>query len=144
MGPDAVYELMNKNPAFALATVDQGAPRVRGMLLYSAGAEGIIFHSGAFKDLHKQLLADPRVELYFFDPKTFVEVRVNATVEIVDDNAFKTEIANHPSRAFVKKWMESGNLEEFFKMFMVYRLKNPKACAWTMETNFAPKVWFDL
>lgn len=139
-----IYRLLNENPAFALATVDGGAPRVRGMLLYEAGPDGIVFHTGAFKDVHRQILADPRVELYFLSPGSFTEVRINAEIEIVESRDKKVEIANHPTRDFVRKWMESGDLEEFFQNFIVYKLKNPKASVWTMETNFEPKNWREI
>lgn len=138
-----IYELMNRNPAFALATVDNGAPRVRGMLLYEAGAGGIIFHSGKMKDVHRQIAADPRVEMYFLDPGSFVEVRVNGTLEIVEDRELKKAIAEHPTREFIKKWMESAP-ENFFDQFAVYRLTGGRATVWTMETNFDPKVWIEI
>lgn len=138
-----VYELLNANPAFALATIDAGAPRVRGMLLYRADEGGIIFHTGNFKDVHKQLQADPRVEAYFFDPKKFTEIRINGVVEELTGEALKVEIANHPSRAFVKGWLDADR-EGFMKMFVVYRIKDAKACEWTMDKNMAPKDWFSV
>lgn len=39
-----IIDLINKNPASHLATVDGTRPRVRGMLIYRADEQGIIFH----------------------------------------------------------------------------------------------------
>jgi uncharacterized pyridoxamine 5'-phosphate oxidase family protein len=46
MNKQEMLELMRSNPAFYLATVDGDQPRVRGMLLYKADENGLVFHSG--------------------------------------------------------------------------------------------------
>ena len=62
MTKDQIFELMNSNLAFYLATVENGEPRVRGMMLYKADETGIIFHTGAFKDVYRQIIANPNVQ----------------------------------------------------------------------------------
>ncbi|MFA5105132.1 MAG: pyridoxamine 5'-phosphate oxidase family protein [Candidatus Margulisiibacteriota bacterium] len=139
MNKQEMFELINANPGFHLATVEGDQPRCRGMFLFSADESGIVFHSGSMKDVHHQIVGNPKVELCFNDFKNGVQVRVAGKLEIVEDKALKDNICAHPSRAFLKPWRESGELKDFYNQFKVYRLKNGKAVAWTMATNFAPK-----
>jgi hypothetical protein len=39
--------------------------------------------------------------------------QVRVQLEIVNDKALKDEIANQPSRAFLKTWKENGELSDF-------------------------------
>ncbi|MCL2343027.1 MAG: pyridoxamine 5'-phosphate oxidase family protein [Firmicutes bacterium] len=142
MTKEQVFELMNKNPSFHLATIDGNFPRVRGMFLYRADRDGVIFHTGAYKDLYRQVLACQNAELCFNGQN--MQIRVSGCLEIVDDNALKDEIVNHPTRAFLQGWRNSTTPEEFYKAFVVLRLKNGTAVTWTAETNLMPKVEIKL
>jgi len=144
MTSQEIIELINRNPVFHLATVEGDQPRVRGMMLYKADESGIVFHSGIMKDVYRQVVNNPKVELCFNDFKNNVQVRVSGKLEIVDDNNLKDEICEHPSRQFLRGWRESGSLQDFYKSFVVFRLKNGTATTWTMETNFAPKEFIQL
>lgn len=137
MTADEIYKLMNNNPVFFLATVEDDQPRVRGMLLFKADEKGIIFHSGTMKDLYCQIVKNSKVELCFNGGGT--QVRVTGKLEIVDDNNLKDEISEHPSRKFLKPWKENGDLKNFYETFAVFRLRNGIASTWTIEKNFAPK-----
>lgn len=139
MKKEEMFELMKANPAFHLATVEGDQPRCRTMFLFRADENGIIFHSGAMKMVHHQITENPKVEFCFNDFQKGIQVRVTGKLEIVEDNALKDEICEHPSREFLKPWRESGPLEDFYNSFKVYRLTGGKAVWWTMETNFAPK-----
>jgi len=144
MDTGEIYALMNRNPAFHLATMDGDTPRVRGMMLFEAGPDGVIFHSGVFKDVHRQILANPRVELCFNDYENYVQIRINTTLQVVNDNDLKDRICEHPTREFLKKWRESGDLSDFYRDFIVYRTRGGKFAVWTMQTNFEPTTWLDL
>jgi len=137
MTREEIFELMKKNPAFFLATVEDNQPRVRGMLLYNADEKGIVFHSATMKDVYGQILKNPKVELCFNGNGT--QVRVSGELEIVDDNIMKDEICEHPSRKFLKPWKESGELKNFYETFVVFRLNNGIATTWNIEKNFEPK-----
>lgn len=139
MTKNEVFDLMNNNPAFFLATVEGDQPRVRGMLLYKANDEGIIFHTGTMKEVYHQIISNPKAELCFNDFKLGLQLRVSGDLELINDNHLKDEIAEHPTRTFLKPWKESGELENFYNTFAVFRLKNGIASTWTMATNFAPK-----
>lgn len=135
-----MVELMNQNPAFFLATVDGDQPRVRGMLLYKADESGIIFHSGSMKEVYHQVRKNPKVECCFNDFKTGRQLRVRGHLEIVNDNTLKDEIADHPSRAFLTPWKESGKLSDFYETFVVFKLSDGVGVTWTMASNFEPNV----
>lgn len=139
-----VIKLMNNNPAFFLATVEDNQPRVRGMLLYQADESGIIFHTGTMKDVYSQIMNNPRVELCFNDFKEGIQVRVSGKLELINNNELKDEICAHPSRTFLKAWRESGDLEDFYKVFAVFKLHNGVATTWSIEKNFAPKEEISL
>lgn len=140
MDREDIFKLLNANPAFHLATVEKGEPRVRGMLLYRADGDGILFHTGAMKDLHRQLLADPRVELCFTDWQTYVQVRVRGEARLETDPALKKEIVESPGREFLRPWIEEMGME----ILSVFRVAGAKATVWTMAENFAPKSFVEL
>jgi uncharacterized pyridoxamine 5'-phosphate oxidase family protein len=144
MTKNEIYELMKHNPGFHMATCEEDQPRVRSMLLYKADESGIIFHTGTFKDVYKQVVKNPKVELCFNDLKRNIQVRVRGELEIVNDNALKEEISENPSRKFLKPWKESGSLQDFYNSFIIFRLKNGKALIWTIETNSAPRMEIQL
>lgn len=135
-----IFEILNKNPAFTLATLDGTDPRVRGMLLYKADETGIVFHTAADKNVCKQIMANPNVEMCFYDQAQGIQVRVRGALEKVDDLAFKKEITDHPSRAFMQGMKAHFAVEEdFYNYLIVFRMKNGKANVWTFDSNLAPK-----
>lgn len=135
-----LFALINRNPAFFLATVEEGEPRVRGMLLYRADEHGIIFHTGTMKDLHRQLLANPAVELCFNDWQQNIQVRVRGMAVLEDDPRLKEEIVNSPGREFLKPWVEAQGMD----ILAVYRVEKCRAHAWTLATNFDAKEFITL
>ncbi len=139
MDKKTLYALMNGNPGMHLATVENGEPRVRAILLYSAGDDGIIFHTGTQKDLSRQISENPGCEMCFNDFAQGIQVRVRGTLEEITDPAFKDRIAETPGREFLKKWRDSGELAGFYGAIRVFTLKGGIAHVWSMETNFAPK-----
>ena len=135
-----IFEFMAKNPGFHLATAEGDQPRVRGMLLFKADENGIVFHTGTHKEMYNQIVANPKVELCFNNLPDGVQVRVTGKLDIVEDKVVKDEILNHPSRVFLKGWIASmPSKDELYKHFKVFRLKNGKAVVWTMPTNLEPK-----
>lgn len=144
MNKQEVFELINSSPAFFLATCEDDQPHVRGMMLYKADEDGIVFHTGKTKDIYGQITKNPKAEMCFNDFQKGVQVRVAGVLELVDDNALKDEIAEHPTRKFVKAWRESGELKDFYDSFAVFRMKGGRAVPWTFATNFAPKEIIQL
>lgn len=134
MNAQEMFTIMNENPVLHLATMDGDQPRVRGMLLYRADENGIVFHTAYTKDVYTQLKANPKAELCFFGRG--VQIRVTGCVEEVYDDELKAEIFAHPSREFLRKWQENGMDAD---MVRIFAMKKCSAVAWTMETNFAEK-----
>lgn len=133
MEKEKIFELLNNNLVFNLATVEGNIPHVRGMLLYKADETGIVFHTGANKDVCRQMIENPNVELCFYDIISNIQIRIRGTVEVVDDNNLKEEISVHPTREFLKPLKASfPDVQDFYKFITVFRLKNGKANVWTL------------
>ncbi len=135
MNRKEIFEFLNANPVFHLGTIDGGRPRVRGMLMYGAAENGIVFHTGKMRDLHKQLAQNPEVEMSFNNGsnENLIQIRVSGTVELVEDLELKKEIVQ--KREFLMPLVEQMG----YDFLAVYRLKNGTASIWTMKTNLAPK-----
>jgi len=136
---EEIFDFVKENPAFHIATVENNKPHVRMVFLYTADERGIIFHTGKFKDLHKQLQANPEVELCFYNPKSGIQVRISGIMEQDSSKELIDEIYNHPSRAFLRAMGESMK-----EKIAVYRLSKGKAWAWTMKTNLEAKQYIDI
>ncbi len=139
MTKEEVFELLNQNPVFYLATVEKDQPRVRGMLLFRADENGIIFHTASSKDVYAQISENPKAEMSFFG--NGVQVRVTGVLEEVFDDKLKTEIYTHPSRQFLRDWKANGIGDEMLRIFV---LKNGVAVRCTMEDNFKEKEFIQL
>ena len=138
MTKQEIIDFISKNQACNLATVEGDKPHVRGILTYSVDEKGIVFHTGATKDLHKQIQKNPNVEMCFFNGASGLQVRVSGKLEMLDDMELKKEIvANRP---FLKPWVDENGWE----FLVVYRLTHGKATTWTMATNLAPKTYIDI
>ncbi len=137
MTKQEILAAINKDPVFYLATVEGDQPRTRGMLLYQADETGIMFHTGKSRELYKQLTANNKAELCFNCDGA--QIRISGRLELIEDNNLKDQIANHPTRTFLKPWRDSITVEEFHNQFAVYRLKGGVATIWTMEKNLDPK-----
>jgi uncharacterized pyridoxamine 5'-phosphate oxidase family protein len=144
MNQQEIFELLQSNPIFYLATADGDQPRTRGMLLFKADANGIVFHTATMRDVFKQVMKNPKVEMCFNDAKSFTQVRVSGILELVEDNSLKDEIAAHPSRQFLKEWKDSISLADFYNTFAVFRLRNGLATIWSFAANLEPKVEVQL
>lgn len=133
MKKEELFTIMNENPVFHLATLDGNQPRVRGMLLYRADGDGIIFHTASTKDVYKQIKENPKAELCFQGQG--IQIRVSGILESVEDEGLKNEIFNHPSRKFLHAWKDKG----IDGLLQIFRLKNGVAVTWSVETNFEGK-----
>lgn len=133
MVKEELFQIMNENPVFHLATMDGDQPRVRGMLLYRVDEQGIIFHTASTKDVYQQIQKNPKVELCFQGQG--IQIRVSGVLEQVQDDKLRDEIFAHPTRKFLQAWKAQG----IDGLLQIFRLKNGEAVTWTMETNFEEK-----
>lgn len=142
MNNEEIYELMNQNPSFFLATTENNIPFVRGMLLYRADKDGIIFHSSVSKDVYRHLKQNPNAELCFTSGMT--QLRVSGIVTIENSKALTDQIMGHPSRKFLSDWKDSFSGDDFYNEFVVFRMKGGKATLWNLATNLLPKEFVTL
>jgi pyridoxamine 5'-phosphate oxidase len=136
MTREQILEFLNANPMCHLATCEGSQPQVRGMMMYRADSAGLIFHTGNYKSLSKQLLANKRVEVCFDSQGT--QVRVAGIAENVEDMGLKKEIVE--ARPFLKPWVE----EHGYELLVVFRVTQCQAAVWTMATNFEPTQYRKL
>ncbi len=137
MNKSEILEFLNANPTCYLATLEGDKPRVRAIGMVSADGDGIIIQTGTYKDLYKQLSANPNVELCFFNAKDGIQVRVSGAFEPVEDIKVKEEIV--VQRPFLKPIVE----KEGYGAIVIYRLKG-KATVWSFATNLEPKTYVQL
>ncbi len=135
MDKSDIFAFLNANPVFHLGTLDGGRPRVRGMLLYRADEKGILFHTGKMRDLHKQLTANPNVELAFNNAsdEDLIQIRISGTVELIEDLGLKKEIVRN--RDFLQPLVDHLG----YDFLAVYRISDGVASIWTMRANLEPK-----
>ena len=92
-----ILDFLNANPSCHLATVEGNKPRVRGMLIHRADENGIIIETATFKDVYKQLSANPNVELCFNNYQQGIQVRVSGKAETVEDiETIRNVVDNRP------------------------------------------------
>lgn len=138
LSKDEIFRLMNENPVFHIATMDGDQPRVRGMLLFRADENGIIFHTAYTKDIYKQISKNPKTELCFQGDG--IQVRVTGKLECIDNPVLREEIFNHPTRKFLQAWKDN-NIDNLLQILC---LKRGTATCWTMATNFDKKEYINL
>jgi len=137
MNKAEILAFLNANPDCFFATVEGNKPRVRAIGMVKADEDGIIIETGTFKDVYKQLSANPNVELCFFNAEQGMQVRVSGAVEPLDDRKLKDEIIG--MRPFLKQRVAEGGYEAMG----VFRLKG-SAYVWTFETSSEPKKYVQL
>ena len=133
MTREDIIRFINRNPVCHLATLEDGKPRVRGMFMYRADEEGLIFHTGAFKSLAKQVRDGAPVEACFNSDD--LQVRVAGVAEVVEDQKLKEEIVS--ARPFMQPWVEKHG----YGLLVVIRVRQCEAAVWTMAGNFDPTVY---
>ena len=137
MNKSEILEFLNANTACFLATVEGDKPHVRAMGMFRADENGIIIETGTFKDVYKQMVANPNVELCFYNAKDGIQVRVSGAVEAVDDIELKKEIV--AQRPFLKERVAEGGYEAMG----VFRLKG-LAYVWSFQSGSEPKKYVQL
>jgi uncharacterized pyridoxamine 5'-phosphate oxidase family protein len=138
MNAAEILDFIRANPACHLATVEGDQPRVRGMFLYRVDEQGIIFHTGTGKAVWGQIVANPKVELCFLDPKRNLQIRVEGLAEPLSDVILKEQIVQE--RSFLKPIVDASGLDSFgvFKVLLL------RAALWSMETNLEPTKWIEM
>lgn len=128
-----ILAFLNEHPLCHLATLEDGRPRVRGMMMYRADEQGLLFHTGTGKSLAKQMQNGAPAEVCFNSPE--LQIRVSGTVQVVDDLDLKKEIV--AARPFLQPWVEQRG----YGLLHVFRVADCAAATWTMADNFLPTTY---
>jgi pyridoxamine 5'-phosphate oxidase len=140
MDKKEILAFINKNPTAYLATVEGDKPHVRAMGTFRADENGIIFSMQSPKDVYKQLVKNPEVELCYYAEG--VQIRVSGRMEQITDVALKNGIIE--KRPFYKPGVEEMGLD-YVGAFI---LKHGKAYVLDMKGPPSPvgvpKTYIDL
>jgi uncharacterized pyridoxamine 5'-phosphate oxidase family protein len=79
-----VYDFLKKCSVYYLATAENDKPRVRPFGTYNIYDGKLYIQTGKSKDVSKQILANPNVEICAFDGESSTWLRIAATA--VDDS----------------------------------------------------------
>ena len=109
MTKEEIFETIKANPIAWMATVEGDQPRVRAMGIPKADENGIIIQTWTIKDIHQQVVANPKIELCFNDLKGGVQVRVSGIAEIIDDIPAKEKMVEE--RTFMKPTVEKHGID---------------------------------
>ncbi len=93
---EEVYSFLKSCGTYYLATMDGDQPRVRPFGTIDLYKGQLTIQTGRRKDVAKQMLANPRVELCAFDGKHWLRVTAKA-VELPDIEAQEHMLSEYPS-----------------------------------------------
>ena len=102
MDKKEILAFITANPVGFLATAEGNKPHVRAMGTYQADENGIIFSMQSAKDVYKQLVKNPEIEVCYWANN--IQIRVNGKVQPITDMALKKEIVE--KRPFYKPGVE--------------------------------------
>ena len=128
-----VVDFANRNPVCAFATVEGDQPRVRYFLMWYADEDGFYFHTGTAKHVYRQLRANPKVELCFYnflpaEAGGGTMLRVTGEVEFLDDAALRDCLLEQ--RPFLKALGDDPA-----EYLAILRVGRGEAWFWTMADN---------
>jgi len=133
MTRDQVLEFVRANPTSFMGTVDNGKPHVRAMHTALVEPAGLTFCTGVVKDVHRQLAANPSVELAYWDEKAGVQVRVRGDMEQLDDLDLKKRIVEEVF-TFLKPVVDQFGYE----VLSLFRLAKGTSVVWRADQGMAP------
>ncbi len=121
----------NDYPNCSLATIDGDQARVRTFLLWFADETGFYFMTFSTKDVSRQLKANPKVELCFFNnPANFQgmrQLRVTGRAELVGDEAVRGRALRERAH------LEQAVGEPLGPTLEVFRVGSGEARFWTVK-----------
>ena len=115
---DRVYDFLKSAGTYYLATDDNGQPRVRPFGTVNVYEGRLYIQTGLKKDVAKQMLANPNIEICAFQNGDWIRVTGQAILDESLD-AQKAMLDNYPSLTATYK-VGDGNTAVFW-------LKNAKA-----------------
>jgi pyridoxamine 5'-phosphate oxidase len=133
MDMNQVIEFANQNPVTWLATVEEGVPHVRGMLMWFADETGFYFHTAAIKSLAAQIASNSAVEAAFHHSEgNFGDskmLRVNGQAEFVEDAALEQRL--YEERPWLLKNLNAMPATKV----CIFRIRTGTCQFWDMSAN---------
>ena len=135
------YEFANANAVCYLATTEGDQPRVRAMEMWKADETGFYFQTQTVKAVYKQVVKNPKVEVYFRNPESRKVMRVHGLVKVVNDPSIRARCIKE--RPFVKDF---GITEADDPRLGVFQIYTGEAYFWTqadsMKEADLPRIKF--
>ena len=128
MNREEILEFVRRNTTSFMATVDGGDPCVRAMTSPHIDDDGITFCTGTGKDVCRQLLANPSVELCFWSREEKLQLRIRGKLEKLDDEELKKQIVE-TRFTFLKPVVEQFGWDSL----TLFRISKGKARTWSAE-----------
>jgi uncharacterized pyridoxamine 5'-phosphate oxidase family protein len=120
----------NEHPVCYMATMDGDQPRVRALLMFFANEDGFYFGTLSPKAFMKQLKANPKVEVCFYNNppelKDAKQMRITGEIEFLDDQALVNRIAEE--RSFLDP-LAGRPLKDLWQVFWI---QTGEAHFWTL------------
>lgn len=126
MKREEILEFVRRNSTSFMATVDGGEPCVRAMTAPHIDDDGITFCTGAGKDVCRQLLANPSVELCFWSREERLQLRIRGKLEKLEDEVLKKQIVE-TRFTFLKPVVEQFGWESL----TLFRITKGEARTWS-------------
>jgi uncharacterized pyridoxamine 5'-phosphate oxidase family protein len=138
MTKQEILEWLQANRLCYLATAEGDQPHVRAFGCIRADKDGIVFSTQTYKDVYKQLVANPNVELCFYSHKDALQVRVSGRVEPIEGEDAKKEVLE--KLPFLQSVVEKHGLA----VLAPFCLKKGKATVWSRESGGGEQEVIDL
>jgi len=124
-----VYEFANINPLCYLATIEDDQPRVRAFAMWYAADKGFYFHTSTFKDVYRQIMAHPKVEVCFYATQNGAMMRVTGEAEVLQDLDLKRKLMDN--QEYLKQIFQGHD----DPTLTIFRVQNGIARFWTIADN---------
>ena len=94
MDPGDCIRFAQENPVTCIGTSDGDQPRVRAFSMWFADESGFYYHTGTAKDVYRQLMKNPNVELCFCSPSSpaMKTMRVTGKAEFLEDKVLEERL----------------------------------------------------
>lgn len=101
---EAIASQVNEPTAMNIATVDNGRPSARMVLLKGIEHGCFVFYTNYDSRKGQQIAANPQVALTFFWPELERQVRVEGTISKVDEAVSDAYFASRPYQSRIGAW----------------------------------------
>jgi uncharacterized pyridoxamine 5'-phosphate oxidase family protein len=127
-------EFARANPVCHMATVEDGEPRVRGMMTLKVDEKGLLFVTGTPKPLWSQLQRNPMVELCYYSRESGTQLRIRGSAALLDDDDLRREALER--LPFLKDAVKVIGLD----LLGIFRLESGQSSTWKMAQASEPPI----